>query len=222
MSKMDELALLAGTDKASTGHNYTAVYEQYLERLRYEPLLIFELGIGGYQYPDRGGESLKLWYHYFPNAKIVGIDFYEKTNLENERVHVVKGSQDDPELMARLVEEHGQPDLIIDDASHLCDLTIKSFEILFPHLKPGGLYFCEDVHTSFWAEYHGDPDPKKLGSWPSRQPGTPIEHQTTVQFFQQLTAQLSHDTLLPEFRDSYAGYLAFIHFYRNLVIIKKA
>lgn len=176
---------------------------------RFEPLVIFELGVGGYQYPDRGGESLKLWHGYFPNAKIVGIDYYPKENMGNDRVIIVHGSQEDPELMARLVAEHGAPDLIIDDASHDCPLTIKSFDILFPMLKAGGLYFCEDVHTSFWHDYHGDPDP---GS----------QMMTTLNFFKGLTAQLSQDTLLEEYRNSYAGYLDYIHFFRNLVIIKKA
>lgn len=205
---MDELALQAKTDKASNGHNYTRVYEQYFERHRFDALLIFELGIGGYQYPDRGGESLKLWHGYFPNARIVGIDYYPKEGLERERVTIVHGSQDDPELMARLVAEHGQPDVIIDDASHDCPLTIRSFEILFPHLKPGGLYLCEDVHTSFWNDYHGDPDPNS-------------QTMTTIAFFKNLTPQLSQDSMQPEFRNSYAGYLEFIHFYRNLVIVKK-
>lgn len=205
---MDEIALRAKTDKASDGHNYTPVYESYLEKRRQDPLLIFELGIGGYQYPDRGGQSLQLWYEYFPNAKIVGIDFYKKDGMGNDRVDIVQGSQDDPALMHRLVEQYGQPDLIIDDASHVCPLTIKAFEILFPLLKPGGLYFCEDVHTSFWPDYQGDPNPDTTTL-------------TTVNFFRSLTPQLCQDTLHPDVRTSYAGYLDFIHFYRNLVIIKK-
>lgn len=208
MSTLDELALEAKTDKASNGHNYTPVYESYLERKRYEPIIVFELGIGGYQHKDRGGESLKMWHNYFPNAKIIGIDCYEKEGLGNDRTVIVTARQDDEAELNRLVQIWGTPDLIIDDASHRSELTIRSFEILFPLLKPGGLYFCEDIHTSFWQEYGGDPDPATPG--------------TTIKFFQGLTAQLSHDTLQPEYRNSYAGYLDFIHFYRNLIIVKKA
>ena len=39
---------------------------------------------------------------------------------------------------------NGQLDLVIDDASHLYTETKKSFEILFPLLKAGGLYVIED------------------------------------------------------------------------------
>jgi hypothetical protein len=206
---LDQIALEAKTDKASDGHYYTRVYEKYLEPLRQSPLLIFEVGIGGYQFPDRGGQSLRMWERYFPNAKIVGIDVYQKDGMGSDRVHIEKGSQDDPDFLASLVNKYGSPDLIIDDASHVNSLTIRTFEILFPMLKDGGLYFCEDVHTSFWMQdYGGDPDP--------------AVRNTTLAFFQLLTAQLSQDTLLPEYRrEMLAGYLEFIHFYRNLVIVKK-
>lgn len=36
------------------------------------------------------------------------------------------------------------PDLIIDDASHLIDQTLASFQELFGLLRPGGLYLIED------------------------------------------------------------------------------
>jgi hypothetical protein len=207
---LDQIALQSKTDKASDGHNYTAVYQKYLEHLRPDPLLIFEIGVGGYQYPDRGGESLRMWERYFPAAKIVGVDIYPKNALGLDRVHIEHGSQDNPDFLASLVAKYGAPDLIVDDASHVNQLTVRTFEILFPMLKPGGLYFCEDVHTSFWLrDYGGDPDP--------------ANRSTTVAFFQELTAQLSHDSLLAEFkRPNLAGYLDFIHFYRNLVIVKKA
>lgn len=207
---LDEIALKCRTDKASNGHNYTPVYASYLEPLRSKFLRVFEIGIGGYHYPDRGGESLKMWYEYFPQALIVGVDLYEKTGLDRDRVFIRKGSQDDPDFLAGVVSEFGRPDLIIDDASHINPLTIKTFELMFPLLAPGGLYFCEDIHTSFWpTEYLGDPDPES-------------ETLTTLKFFQRLTAQLSQDSMREEFRrPEYAGYIDFIHFYRNLVIIKK-
>jgi predicted O-methyltransferase YrrM len=39
----------------------------------------------------------------------------------------------------------GEPiDLVIDDASHLYEPTVASFEVLFPRLRPGGAYVIED------------------------------------------------------------------------------
>lgn len=40
-------------------------------------------------------------------------------------------------------------DLVVDDASHLYEPTITTFETLFPRLRPGGLYIIED-----WSGLH--------------------------------------------------------------------
>ena len=46
-------------------------------------------------------------------------------------------------------------DLVIDDASHQHEETLRSFEILFPRLRQGGLYVIEDWQWSHLelAEY---------------------------------------------------------------------
>jgi SAM-dependent methyltransferase len=40
-------------------------------------------------------------------------------------------------------------DLVIDDASHVYDLTLCSFEVLFPRLRPDGWYVIEDWSTQY-------------------------------------------------------------------------
>jgi Methyltransferase domain len=40
-------------------------------------------------------------------------------------------------------------DLVIDDASHVYDLTLSSFEVLFPRLRPDGWYVIEDWGTQY-------------------------------------------------------------------------
>lgn len=55
-----------------------------------------------------------------------------------------------PRLVATVF--HDQPlDLVIDDASHLLVPTTATFEMLFPRLRPGGLYVIED-----WSFRHLD------------------------------------------------------------------
>lgn len=58
---------------------------------------------------------------------------------------------DRPRLAAILdAELGGAPlDLVIDDASHLLAPTVASFEVVFPRLRPGGIYVVED-----WAAVH--------------------------------------------------------------------
>ena len=65
------------------------------------------------------------------------------------------GSQVDSKFLASVVEEMGGIDVVIDDGSHISQHVIKSFEILYPMLSPGGLYFIEDLHTSYWPKYGG-------------------------------------------------------------------
>jgi cephalosporin hydroxylase len=43
-------------------------------------------------------------------------------------------------------------DVIIDDASHLYDQTRRTFEIAFPHLRPGGTYVVEDWGWAHWPQ----------------------------------------------------------------------
>ena len=41
-------------------------------------------------------------------------------------------------------------DLVIDDASHLWDKTLASFEVLYPRLRPGGRFVIEDWATQYF------------------------------------------------------------------------
>ena len=41
-------------------------------------------------------------------------------------------------------------DLVIDDASHLYDETKASFEVLYPRLRPGGVFIIEDWAADRW------------------------------------------------------------------------
>jgi predicted O-methyltransferase YrrM len=42
-------------------------------------------------------------------------------------------------------------DLVIDDASHLYNETKASFEVLYPRLRPGGIFVIEDWKATRWA-----------------------------------------------------------------------
>ena len=56
-------------------------------------------------------------------------------------------SQDDRDAVTAIMDrEFGDEplDLVIDDASHQYGFTRRSFEIVFPRLRPGGFYIIED------------------------------------------------------------------------------
>jgi hypothetical protein len=208
---LTELALKHGSDKAGH-HNYTPIYEKYFAPLRDQPITLMELGIGGYEYPDRGGASLKMWYEYFPAAKILGIDLHKKVGLENGRTHVYQGSQADVRFLGEVIAGEGRPNIIIDDASHINAFTIQSFAILFPFLAPGGIYVVEDIESS-WAP---------AGSWADGcSDSRNFNARTTVNYFRALVNEINAQ-YIPHFQpcDSYLD-IDCIHFYKNMVFILK-
>lgn len=209
---LNQIGLQHGTDKCSDGkgfgHGYCDIYERYLGHLKNEKLVILEIGIGGEEHIDRGGQSLRMWHDYFPQALIAGVDLYEKNLPPQARIHIYKGSQIDGDLLGKVVDDIGAPDIIIDDASHHNAFTPQTFNILWPRLKPGGFYIVEDVHTSYWREnYGGNPDPAAAG--------------TTMAYFTALTHQLNHPVLEGRYKwPAYDG-LEYVHFYPELIILKK-
>jgi len=151
---LNDLAIKHKTDKSNLGHGYTKYYEEYFEPIKDDNLKILELGV-------REGWSMTMWEEYFQNSIIYGIDNnYEglcPEKFDSERIIFTLCSQTDQKTLTELSEHVGGFDIIIDDCSHISSLTIKSFLILYPLLKPNGLYVIEDLHVcGFSAEYNPD------------------------------------------------------------------
>lgn len=247
---LDEIGRKNGSDKSSCGSepwqwsmNYLSTsYEPVLESLRDQPITLLELGWGEWDpvrkdhaNPENGGRSARTWSEYFthPGTRIVVIDVEEKHNTINDpRVQLHRGSQDDPEFLSSLHERYGDFNIIIDDASHISSLTIKSFEILWPWLKPQGHYFVEDLFTSthpwFWGENEANENPAAPCST-----GAP----TAMQYFLRLTNDLNfrgewaHGPELDGSRTEWDAFprkywlghkLESVTFRRNICVIKKA
>ncbi len=131
-------------------HHYLEIYERYFSNYRDKKFFFLEIGVFD-------GGSLDMWRRYFgPEATIVGIDINPRCANLVDTPNVVRiGSQADPQFLASIVAEFGQPDVILDDGSHIASHQRASFEILFPHLKERGLYAIEDLHTSYWLDWEG-------------------------------------------------------------------
>ncbi len=153
-SDLTSLAKIYQTDKWGK-HQYTPVYEQYFQSLRYQPVRLLEIGVGGVAKTDRGGNSLRMWKRYFPKGRITGIDLYDKSALQEPRLRTCQGNQADGDFLRKVNEAEGPFDIIIDDGSHRQSHIIASYEVLFPLLKPGGYYVIEDTQTSYWPSFEG-------------------------------------------------------------------
>jgi hypothetical protein len=211
---LDQIGLKAGTDKASSGHNYLHFYEKHLSHLRHEPIILVEAGIGGYEFSNKGGESLRMWDKYFthPDRKIIGFDVYDKSGVISPGAQIYQIDQTDEQTLQGKFGGLGL-DVFIDDASHINPLSIRTFEIMFPMLKPGGIYIWEDIHTSYWEpEYMGKMD---------RRPNRNYTNPTAVDFLQDLQTGMQVDTLEPEYRGPWDGHIEEMHFMRNTCVIIK-
>lgn len=143
---LDEIALKHGTDKSSICHSYTQTYEKYFDHLKDMPIKFLEIGF--YK-----GYSAGMWEEYFTKAQLFFIDINQDAynymgNLQRTSLGMV--NQEDPIALAIFAGSAGSNfDIIIDDGGHGMNQQITSFKVLFPHLKHGGIYVIEDLHTSY-------------------------------------------------------------------------
>jgi len=137
-------------------HWYAQHYEDLLRKCRRQKLNLLEIGIGGYDNPRAGGNSLRMWKDYLPNSHIFGIDIYDKSPHDQHRIKTFRGSQADPVFLDKVVHEIGKIDVMVDDGSHENEHILFTFSHLFPLLADGGLYVIEDVQTSYWKEFGGN------------------------------------------------------------------
>ena len=203
------LAKLCGTDKTGS-HWYTPHYMTHLRKFKNKKIKLLEIGVGGDENPNVGGNSLRMWKKYFPFGKIYSIDIYDKSTLQEKRIKIYQGSQVDKDFLEKTVNEIGVLDIIIDDGSHLNEHIIETFKILFPKLKDGGIYVVEDIQTSYWNDYGGD----------SKNLSNP---KTAMNFFKSLTDCLNHQEIPDEnYMETYFDKKTIsIHFYHNIVFIHK-
>ncbi|HUR32017.1 MAG TPA: class I SAM-dependent methyltransferase [Saprospiraceae bacterium] len=212
LSSADDLTALAkiyNTDKGWR-HNYMPIYQQWLAHHRIKPVKLLEIGVGGNDNPHSGGESLRMWKKFFANGKITGIDIYDKFFLQEERIKIYKGPQQDGDFLHSVSAKEGPFDIIIDDGSHIQSHIIASFETLFPLLAPGGLYVIEDTQTSYWESYGGSSKEMKTVN-------------SAMNYFIDLVHEVNRAKWKNEEweRERTAWGLSSIAFYRNLILIKK-
>lgn len=130
--------------------HYFEIYERHFRPFVGKKIKVLEIGIW------QGG-SLKMWKEYFgEQAEIIGVDIEPITKkFEEERIKIYIGDQSNRKFLNKLIEKEGQFNIIIDDGGHFMNQQIISFQELYKSIVDGGIYLCEDNHTSYWARYGG-------------------------------------------------------------------
>lgn len=209
--ELSELASRYMTPKWGSLHWFAPHYDRHFRDYRNEQVRVLEIGIGGYKHPEWGGGSLRMWKHFFHRGEIYGMDIVDKSHFDAPRITTLQGDQNDPEYLASIAKEYGPFDIVIDDGSHINEHVRTSFQSLFPHVRPGGLYVIEDLWTAYWSGFGGNEDP--------RQDGT-----TSLGLVKSLIDSIQHEErpATSGHRPSYVDRnVAGLHVYHNLAFIEK-
>lgn len=216
---MKELRYKSDSAESKPAH-YLPIYQRYFAEITAPEPVILELGV-------HRGDSLEMLADYFPAALVLGVDANPMDMVfSTPRIRTYQGLQDDAALHARIAAENNISayDLIIDDCAHIGSTAAASFEILFPGLKPGGLYIIEDWGAGYWPKWPEgalfDADlhfKHESGVFPSHWNGLPG-----------FLKQLMDEVAMPDITSrrgtgqNVSSLLEFMHVYQGIAILKKA
>lgn len=121
--------------------HYFDVYDRYLRPFRGQAVHFMEIGV-------YSGGSLDMWQSYFGDqCQILGVDI-EAACRQYERpgVSILIGDQSDRQFWREALKDRPPFHAVLDDGGHQTHQQVPTFEEVFPHLAPGAVYICEDVH----------------------------------------------------------------------------
>jgi hypothetical protein len=134
--------------------HYFDIYDTYFKKFKGKNPTILEIGV-------YNGGSLEMWNNYFEgNCTIYGVDINENCKivpkiLNANNIFIEIGDQGNVNFWNMFKQKVPKFDIIIDDGGHQMDQQITTFECMYEHVKDEGIYICEDMHTSYWAQDKG-------------------------------------------------------------------
>ncbi len=124
--------------------HYLDIYHRHLRKFVGASPVVLEIGV-------QSGGSLIMWKEYFgAGSQIHGVDVQKSCSQFQDTaqgVFISIGSQGDRKFWADFKSKTPRLDVIIDDGSHHWEDQIATFEEMLEHLKPGGVYICEDLKS---------------------------------------------------------------------------
>jgi SAM-dependent methyltransferase len=154
-TKMCRVMTKYGSDKGRP-NNYTPVYSALFKERCDQPLRVFELGLGSND-PDvpsnmgvfgAPGASLRGWRQLFPHALVYGADIDRGILFQEDRIKTFYCDQLDRSSIRELWSHpdlQAGVDIIIEDGLHTFEANVSFLEESLDHLRPGGIYICEDI-----------------------------------------------------------------------------
>ena len=143
--------------QAHKWESYFAPYHKHFARYRGKKVTFMEVGV-------QSGGSMAMWRWYFgPGLTYIGVDINPRAQMFGSNwAHIFIGSQSDRGFWAEMkpkLEVLGGVDIFLDDGGHTMDMQKITFSAMFPVVKPDGIYVCEDLATSYFPNFGGNPSP---------------------------------------------------------------
>lgn len=174
--------------------HYFDIYHRHFSKFVGRDVKVLEIGV-------YSGGSLEMWRHYFGSGcRVYGVDIEEACKCyENEFTEIFIGDQADRGFWKAFKQRVPYIDILIDDGGHRPEQQIATIEEMLPHIRPGGVYLCEDIHgihNRFPSYVHG--------------------------LVKNLNA-MDVDRLKPGIRPSaFQAWIQSVHFYPYVTVIEKA
>lgn len=190
---------------------YLSVYESELSEylLQGKPLRLLEIGV-------QNGGSLEIWEKVLPaGSTIIGMDIDPRCRrlALKSNITILIGDASNPKALDDLLGDK-QFDIIVDDGSHQQAEITSTFQSLFPRLIDGGVYFLEDLHSSYWQSHGGG----------LRRPGTAIEYLKTLVDAQNFSHFQNDEVRKAQFDAEFRtlhSRVARIAFYDSIAVVNK-
>lgn len=183
-------------------NHYFEIYDRHFKKYRNKQIVVVEIGV------SHGG-SLQMWKHFFGKKAIIyGIDLNPQCkNFEEDQIKVLIGSQSDKNFLKEVKAKIPIIDVLIDDGGHTMEQQIITFEELFETVSTGGIYLCEDLHTSYWEEYGGG----------YKNPSSYLEY--SKNFIDYINAYHFRNSSLP--LNKYTTSMFSLHYYDSVLVVEK-
>lgn len=122
-------------------NHYFEIYHKHFSKFIGKEVTIMEIGI-------YSGGSLEMWQSYFGSkCHIYGVDIESACRCYNEEnVTIFIGDQENKDFWDDIKKKNIKIDILIDDGGHTPEQQRITLEEMLPHINPGGIYLCEDIH----------------------------------------------------------------------------
>lgn len=124
-------------------HAYTSIYNMLFSNIRYNNIVLGEIGI-------LDNNSMLSWREYFPNAILYGFEYSQEKlekaisdNLINTNYFFMDVTQ--KESIAKQLSVVESYDILIEDSTHVFDDQIRFIKEAISYLKAGGFLIIEDI-----------------------------------------------------------------------------